>query len=141
MKNEALQKLVTMIVLLLAGIFLLGIGIHLLTQNLGSYVETTATITRVEGISILSKAYVSYTADGKLYEDVPLSSMAATDRVGTELIIYYDPDDPAVIEPQGGSNWAKYSTMLGAVLIIYSVVTVVRNRKTLFAAPAKGKKK
>ncbi len=140
MKNEFLRKPAGLIALLLLGVFLLIFGFHMLTQNVGRYIETTAVISKIEGVSILSKAYVSYTVDGRLYEDIPIGSPSSIDQVGTELPIYYDPDDPTVIESQGGSSFAKCALLLGALLIVYTIITTGRNRKTLCVRPVKKRK-
>lgn len=130
MKNETRKPQLKVVAVLVLGVALLAFGIYLMTANLNRYVETTATITKVEGLFITQKVSVSYTVDGRLYEDIPLGSYASGDKEGNEVTIYYDPEDPSVIEAQGGSTWAKYSTLLGAVLITYSIVTLLRMRKS-----------
>ncbi len=139
-KNGILSKSLSQIAILLAGLVLLGFGIHLLKQNIDVYVETTAVITRVDYVPVFSKVFVEYTVDGKLYEDVPLGSYVTGDTEGKEVIIYYDPEDPSVIESQGGSTPSKFCILLGVVLTVYGVLGIYRNRRTIFAKKTPARK-
>ena len=141
MSKETMNKPVVMIAMLVIGLVLLGFGIHLLKQNVSSYIETTAVITRVDYIPVFSKVFVEYTVDGKLYEDIPLGSYVTGDTEGKEVIIYYDPEDPTVIESQGGSTPSKFCILFGVVMTIYGFLSIYRNRRTLFLKKAYTKKK
>ncbi len=118
--------------LLAAGLALVVFGAYLLRQNVGTYLETTAVITKIDSAPLFSNVYVSYTADGRLYEDVPLRSRAADDEIGRELVVYYDPEDPSVIESQGGSAASQYALLIGGLLAIYALISILRSRRTLF---------
>ncbi len=140
MKNEYRRKPAAVFALLIVGVILVVLGFFLLSRNVGRYVETTAAITKVEGTAFFRSVSVSYTVDGRLYENVPIGSGSADDVVGAETVVYYDPEDPSVIESQSGSAPARYCLLFGALMTTYGILALVRNRKTIFVRPVGTKK-
>ena len=89
-------------------------------------------ISRVDRAALFSNAYVDYTADGRRYEGVLLGRAAADDEVGREVVVYYDPEDPSVIESQGGSSLAGLALLIGVLLTICAALRIFRDRRTIF---------
>ncbi|MBR4157422.1 MAG: hypothetical protein IKR07_00745 [Oscillospiraceae bacterium] len=137
MRNAFLRKGAPLVALLLAGILLLVFGIHLLRRNVDRYIETTAVLTWVSDSPISHVARVGYAVDGRTFNDIPLEGVATDAAVGDEVVIYYDPDDPSVIESQSGSGSARYCLFFGVLLTAYAGLCIVRSRKTLFVRQVK----
>ena len=122
-------KIFTGVFCLLISLAFLGIGIWVQFYRNDGYVETTATITKIERIANGSTtgksrhhgafvAYVEYEVDGVTYSgpsDVWESGMVT----GQEVTISYNPDNPA--EMAGDAGWLGWFTMgIGAVSVLAS---------------------
>ena len=122
-------KIFTGVFCLLISLAFLGIGIWVQFYRNDGYVETTATITKIERIANGSTtgksrnhgafvAYVEYEVDGVTYSgpsDVWESGMVT----GQEVTISYNPDNPA--EMAGDAGWLGWFTMgIGAFAVIAS---------------------
>lgn len=122
-------KIFTGVFCLLISLAFLGIGIWMQFYKNDGYVETTATITKIERIASGSTtgksrnhgafvAYVEYEVDGVTYSgpsDVWESGMVT----GQHVTIYYNPDNPA--EMGGDAGWLGWFTMgIGAVSVLAS---------------------
>lgn len=140
MKNAFLRRGAPLVALLLVGVLLLGFGFYLLRRNVDRFVETRAVVTSVSGSSLTRSARVSYTVDGRIYADILLEGVAADAEAGAEIPVYYDPDDPSVIESAGGSDGARWCLLFGALLTVYAVLSIARNHKTLFIRQVRTRK-
>ena len=67
-----------------------------------------------------STAYVTYRYDGKKYRDIPISYYSSSMRIGDDITVYVDPDDPEVAKTREG-----FSLVFIVFLILGGVFTGV----------------
>lgn len=124
----------TAIGFLVFGIIVLVLGIYMNFFKGKDYVETTATITKIEEIDLGTdadgdpeydhKVYVKYTVDGKEYSGESDFYQSSYNE-GDEITIFYNPDDPSQITGDS-KGFGIYVIVVGIVLILGSVVMFIR---------------
>ncbi len=116
--------------LLIFGLVLVGLGIFLMTTRHTDYLPVQAVITRIEqegGADDTSyRVYVNYTVDGKEYKDAVLGEYLAGYRVGKEITVMYDPQDPGRIESKNQGLFAIIVTAAGGIAAIAGAIGILK---------------
>lgn len=83
------------------GLVFLAVGVYVTFFRTMGMVKTTAEITNIDVVNRGDDndhiVYVKYTVDGVDYNDVRLDTWVSTYKVGKNVTVYYDPDDPSQI--------------------------------------------
>ncbi len=128
--NHYRRFLLTVILTVIAAILLVA-GI-LITKNANKgYIETTATIvdiTSEQGIDpedTVYHAYVDYTVDGTEYHHIALNTYDGTYKVGKQVTVMYNPQNPAEIVGKNPS-WLPIVLFVAAgVLFVGAIASIV----------------
>ena len=105
------------LIFMIAGLFVLAIGIKNTTSN----IEVDAVITRVD--KFYEDVYVDYEVDGELYTDMKLNSYSSSMREGDHVEIFVDPEKPYDIK--AGNEMLIIGGVFSGVGFIITVVGVI----------------
>ena len=128
-------KVLAALLLVLALVSLCG-GVYIGFFQTRGVETTTATIVRIDeeedftSTETNAKTYttfVTYTVNGQEYTE-ELGSYAPDYKVGKEVKVKYDPADPTKVY-SASTGFAIYLIVIGAALIVASVVTILKNRR------------
>ena len=108
-------------------------GVYITFFESAGYVKTQGTIVSIEedaeGSTADDKSYivmVDYIADGARYTS-QIDTYSGSWKVGRNVTVYYDPQDPSVIH--GGRGFGVYLMVLGAVIIAVVIVSGKKNKR------------
>lgn len=119
------------ILIFLFGAVFLAVGIYISCFSTKGLVETTGVIDRIEtrietnhaGSDEDHDVYVSYTVDGQSYTSLS-NVYSSSYRVGKEIKIFYDPNDPAVIRGDGKLLGMIFAG-IGGIMVLCSIGSLI----------------
>ncbi|MBP5154668.1 MAG: DUF3592 domain-containing protein [Lachnospiraceae bacterium] len=119
--------------LFIFGVAVLALGIFLIVNSHDEYPETTAVITRIDEFDTVDTdgshttehtVYVDYTVDGKEYKNIRYGEYSIGFKVGKEITIKYNPENPAETEGANSKTAATWITVGGGILMLLAVAAV-----------------
>ena len=122
--------------LILVALVVMGVGVYVGFFESRGFESATATIVRIDeeddvtSAEANAKTYtttVTYTVDGKAYTEI-LDTYTSSYKVGKEVKIKYDPENPATIHADS-PGITLYLIGLGAALLLGSIFTIVKNSR------------
>ena len=121
-----------LVILVFVAIILMVISLFGIFGPKKEYLTTTGTIVNiVESMdvttdSINSKAIIDYTADGKEYKNVEYGAYNSSMKIGDEVLVYYEPNDPTHIQAEGFQNVPYVVLGVSIVTIAISIVLFIK---------------
>lgn len=139
-KEKFLESIKGSWVCLLVGFFflILCLLIVFLSPDTSDWTEVKGEIVRIEcrqeecggETEFVETAFVNYTdKDGNTYENVPYPYFDGTMKVGGEVVVLYDPTNPARIDSPSGNYLPYIGIAVGAIMIVGTVFVSVKKAK------------
>ena len=70
--------------------------------------------------------YIDYEVNGTKYEHVQYGSYNSSMKINDEIVVYYDPEDPTLIQAEGYKKVPYVVLGISTVFTIGSIITMIR---------------
>ena len=127
-----MNKKVFSIILTIISIILLIFSLYGIFGPKKEYLTTTGTIVNiVESMDVTtdstnSKAIIDYTVNGKEYKNVEYGAYNSSMKIGDEVLVYYEPNDPTHIQAEGFQKVPYVVLGISIVTIAVSIVLFIK---------------
>ena len=130
-----MSKKLFSVILAIMSVLLMSISLFLLLSPQKEYLTTTGTIvdiverTDVSTDSIDNKAIIDYTVDGIEYKDVEYGAYNSSMKIGDEVLVYYEIDNPSHIQAKGFEKVPYVILIVSTVALVVSVIMLIKGKR------------
>lgn len=128
-----MNKKVFSIILIIISIILLTFSLYGIFGPKKEYLTTTGLIVDiVESMDVTTdsnnhKAIINYSVDGIEYKDIEYGAFNSSMKVGDEVLVYYEADNPAHIQAEGFQKVPYVVLGVSIVTIAFSIVFFIKS--------------
>ena len=130
-----MSKKLFSVILAIMSVLLISISLFLLLSPKKEYLTTTGTIVDivermdVSTDSIDNKAIIDYTVDGIDYKDVEYGAYNSSMKIGDEVLVYYEADNPSHIQAKGFEKVPYVILIVSTVALVASIILLIKENR------------